>query len=221
MPSRKASSATNAPPSAWPQDVPPTRILPVFSSRASSGYSSAISMWSNVLGRGFGPRAGGLRSRAGRGWALGGGAPRPLAPRDLEHTLDNGLRVISSPDHGAPSVAVNLWYDVGSRHEEPGRTGFAHLFEHLMFQGSASACVRPAHRADAVRRCLGQRHHLVRPHQLLRDPADRRARPRAVAGGGPAGQPAGRAHPGEPGQPARSGQGGEAAALRQRARTAT
>ena len=55
-----------------------------------------------------------------------------------EHTLDNGLRVIASPDHAGGSVAVNLWYDVGSRHEEPGRTGFAHLFEHLMFQGSAN-----------------------------------------------------------------------------------
>jgi zinc protease len=54
-----------------------------------------------------------------------------------ERTLDNGLRVIVSSDHGAPSVAVNLWYDVGSRHEQPGRTGFAHLFEHVMFQGSA------------------------------------------------------------------------------------
>ncbi|HYP44927.1 MAG TPA: pitrilysin family protein [Propionibacteriaceae bacterium] len=54
-----------------------------------------------------------------------------------ERTLDNGLRVIASPDHVAPTVAVNLWYDVGSRHEEPGRTGFAHLFEHVMFQGSA------------------------------------------------------------------------------------
>jgi predicted Zn-dependent peptidase len=53
-----------------------------------------------------------------------------------EHVLDNGLRVIASPDHAGGSVAVNLWYDVGSRHEEPGRTGFAHLFEHLMFQGS-------------------------------------------------------------------------------------
>jgi zinc protease len=50
--------------------------------------------------------------------------------------LDNGLLVIASPDHAAPSVAVNLWYDVGSRHEQPGRTGFAHLFEHVMFQGS-------------------------------------------------------------------------------------
>jgi zinc protease len=55
----------------------------------------------------------------------------------VERTLPNGLRVIASPDHVAPSVAVNLWYDVGSRHEEPGRTGFAHLFEHVMFQGSA------------------------------------------------------------------------------------
>lgn len=55
-----------------------------------------------------------------------------------QHTLDNGLRVIASPDHGAPSVAVNIWYGVGSRHEEPGRTGFAHLFEHVMFQGSAN-----------------------------------------------------------------------------------
>jgi zinc protease len=52
------------------------------------------------------------------------------------HTLDNGLRVVINEDHLAPVVAVNIWYDVGSRHETPGRTGFAHLFEHLMFQGS-------------------------------------------------------------------------------------
>lgn len=51
--------------------------------------------------------------------------------------LDNGLRVIVSEDHSVPVVAVNLWYDVGSRHEPPGQTGFAHLFEHLMFEGSA------------------------------------------------------------------------------------
>ncbi len=61
----------------------------------------------------------------------------PHAYPIAERTLDNGLRVIASPDRGAPSVAVNLWYDVGSRDEEPARTGFAHLFEHLMFQGSA------------------------------------------------------------------------------------
>ena len=50
--------------------------------------------------------------------------------------LANGLRVIVSEDHLAPVVAVNIWYDVGSKHEQPGRTGFAHLFEHVMFQGS-------------------------------------------------------------------------------------
>lgn len=55
-----------------------------------------------------------------------------------ETTLDNGLRVIVSPDHTAPVVAVNIWYDVGSRDERPGQTGLAHLFEHLMFQGSAN-----------------------------------------------------------------------------------
>ncbi|HET6746203.1 MAG TPA: pitrilysin family protein [Candidatus Limnocylindria bacterium] len=52
------------------------------------------------------------------------------------HRLQNGLRVILSQDDSAPIVAVNLWYDVGSKHEKPGRTGFAHLFEHMMFQGS-------------------------------------------------------------------------------------
>ena len=46
------------------------------------------------------------------------------------------MRVIVAPDHLAPVVAVNIWYLVGSRHEQPGRTGFAHLFEHFMFQGS-------------------------------------------------------------------------------------
>ena len=52
-------------------------------------------------------------------------------------TLPNGLRVILSEDHTAPIVAVNLWYHVGSANERPGRTGFAHLFEHMLFQGSA------------------------------------------------------------------------------------
>ena len=51
-------------------------------------------------------------------------------------TLPNGLRVVLSEDHASPVVAVNLWYNVGSRNERPGRTGFAHLFEHMMFQGS-------------------------------------------------------------------------------------
>ena len=53
-----------------------------------------------------------------------------------EHRLANGLRIVLSHDQSAPIVAVNLWYDVGSKHERPGKTGFAHLFEHMMFQGS-------------------------------------------------------------------------------------
>lgn len=50
--------------------------------------------------------------------------------------LENGLRVVLSADHTAPIVAVNLWYHVGSGNERSGRTGFAHLFEHMLFQGS-------------------------------------------------------------------------------------
>jgi zinc protease len=50
--------------------------------------------------------------------------------------LDNGMRVILAPDHSAPVLAINVMYDVGSRDERVGRTGFAHLFEHMMFEGS-------------------------------------------------------------------------------------
>jgi predicted Zn-dependent peptidase len=53
-----------------------------------------------------------------------------------QFTLPNGLRVVVHTDRKAPIVAVNVWYHVGSKDETPGRTGFAHLFEHLMFQGS-------------------------------------------------------------------------------------
>ena len=53
-----------------------------------------------------------------------------------KRTLDNGLDVIVHEDHQLPMVAVNVWYHVGSKNEQPGRTGFAHLFEHLMFEGS-------------------------------------------------------------------------------------
>ncbi|REJ77369.1 MAG: insulinase family protein [Acidobacteria bacterium] len=53
-----------------------------------------------------------------------------------EYKLKNGMRVILHPDKSTPIVAVNVWYHVGSKNEVPGRTGFAHLFEHMMFQGS-------------------------------------------------------------------------------------
>ena len=52
------------------------------------------------------------------------------------HVLDNGLTLLVHEDHKAPIVAVNVWYHVGSKNEKLGKTGFAHLFEHLMFNGS-------------------------------------------------------------------------------------
>src|SRR5881296_2901216 len=52
-------------------------------------------------------------------------------------TLPNGLRVVYSEDHSTPIVSVDVWYNTGSRNERPGRSGFAHLFEHMMFEGSA------------------------------------------------------------------------------------
>jgi len=61
--------------------------------------------------------------------------PRLSVPY-TQFTLPNGLRVVLHEDHSVPVVAVNVWYHVGSGREKPGRTGFAHLFEHLMFEGS-------------------------------------------------------------------------------------
>ena len=62
--------------------------------------------------------------------------PQSLKISFTQFKLDNGLRVILSVDHSAPVVAVAVYYDVGSRNETKGRSGFAHLFEHMMFQGS-------------------------------------------------------------------------------------
>ncbi|MEO0575746.1 MAG: pitrilysin family protein [Pseudomonadota bacterium] len=72
-------------------------------------------------------------------FAIAFAASANAADVDIPYTqfkLDNGLTVIVHEDDKAPIVAVNLWYHVGSKNEKPGRTGFAHLFEHLMFQGS-------------------------------------------------------------------------------------
>src|SRR3954454_18348202 len=67
-------------------------------------------------------------------------SPTPALPSiDIPYekfVLANGLTLIVHEDHKAPVVAVNVWYHVGSKDERPGRTGFAHLFEHLMFNGS-------------------------------------------------------------------------------------
>jgi zinc protease len=63
----------------------------------------------------------------------------PIEVKYTEFTLANGLHVILHEDHSVPIVTVNTWYHVGSANELPGRTGFAHLFEHLMFMGSGHA----------------------------------------------------------------------------------
>ena len=70
-----------------------------------------------------------------------------------QFTLPNGLRVIYSEDHSTPVVSVDVWYRVGSRNERPGRSGFAHLFEHMMFQGSAN--VKKAEHFQLVQRAGG------------------------------------------------------------------
>jgi len=63
------------------------------------------------------------------------GPPIPEIPY-TKFVLKNGLTLLVHEDHKAPIVAVNVWYHVGSKNERPGKTGFAHLFEHLMFNGS-------------------------------------------------------------------------------------
>ena len=70
---------------------------------------------------------------AGAGRAAGGGE---IDIPFQKFTLPNGLTLVVHEDHKAPIAAVNIWYHVGSKNERPGKTGFAHLFEHLMFNGS-------------------------------------------------------------------------------------
>ena len=62
---------------------------------------------------------------------------RPPKLAFTTHTLPNGLNVILLEEHSVPIVHLQVWYHVGAKDEPPGRTGFAHLFEHLMFKGSA------------------------------------------------------------------------------------
>ena len=105
---------------------PPPPRLPVEQARAGTAARTSVSL--------VPPRS---RTRSAPA------AARPAAATGLSYgveraTLDNGLRVVLSPDPSSPVVAVAVYYDVGMRSEPEGRTGFAHLFEHLMFQGSAS-----------------------------------------------------------------------------------
>ncbi|HSD32430.1 MAG TPA: pitrilysin family protein [Gemmatimonadales bacterium] len=92
------------------------------------------------------------------GLAVAAAAPRPLDAQAGRISYDtfslaNGLRVITSEDHSTPIVAVDVWYNTGSRNERVGRSGFAHLFEHMMFQGSAH--VKKAQHFQLVQRAGG------------------------------------------------------------------
>jgi len=82
------------------------------------------------------------------------GAVRPPKLPYLLKTLDNGLTVVLSEDHSTPIVHLQLWYHVGSKNERPGRTGFAHLFEHMMFKGSKN--VRPEQHLTLISRVGGE-----------------------------------------------------------------
>src|SRR5207244_1072402 len=75
----------------------------------------------------------------------------PSQPKPIEYketTLPNGLRIITHEDHSTPVINVQVWYHVGSKDEKPGRTGFAHLFEHLMIKGSAH--IKPEEHAKHI-----------------------------------------------------------------------
>lgn len=89
-------------------------------------------------------------------------AAQQATPVSIESfTLPNGLRVHLAPSDSAQVVSVNVWYDVGSRNERAGRTGFAHLFEHMMFQGSAN--VGKSEHGNHVERAGGQLNGSTQP----------------------------------------------------------
>src|SRR6266542_4801859 len=75
-------------------------------------------------------------ARASRARPRPTAAPAAITIPYQRFVLKNGLTLLVHEDHKAPIVATNIWYHVGSKNERPGRTGFAHLFEHMMFQGS-------------------------------------------------------------------------------------
>jgi zinc protease len=85
---------------------------------------------------------------------LQGSPAKPKALDYKETVLPNGLRLITHEDHSTPVADVQLWFHVGSKDEKPGRTGFAHLFEHLMFKGSAQ--LKPEEHANIITNAGGE-----------------------------------------------------------------
>ena len=152
----------------------------------------------------------------------GMGRPAPLLAQApaltvpyTQFTLPNGLNVILHRDTSVPVVAVNLWYHVGSANERAGRTGFAHLFEHVMFEGSMHVPEGVVRHVARGRGRQQQRLDQHRPHQLLHRPAGQRARARAVPRVGSHGLPARRQGAGQGRRPARRRQERETPERRQ------
>ena len=113
-----------------------------------------------------------------------------------KYTLPNGLQVVLHEDHSLPMAAVNIWYHVGSKDEDQGRTGFAHLFEHVMFEGSKNHNELFFQPADEGRR-VGERLHVVGQDELLGERAVGLPGACPVAGVGPDGLPVGGSRPEE------------------------
>src|SRR5882724_6046913 len=86
--------------------------------------------------------------------AVNAAAAQTPAIKYDHYTLPNGLSVYLVEDHSTPVVSVDIWYRTGSRNEQPHRTGFAHLFEHMMYQGSAH--VKKGEHLQLVERAGGQ-----------------------------------------------------------------
>ena len=156
----------------------------------------------------------------------------PAAPKIAfeKHVLPNGLQLILHVDRKLPIVHVNQWFHVGSKNEKPGRTGFAHLFEHMMFQGSKNV---PGEYLSLVEKMGANLREggvngttNTRPHQLLRDGAVGQPRDAALGRERSPGDAARRDRPEEARQPARRRQeraaaGPRRSALRARLRGAS
>ena len=120
------------------------------------------------------------------------------------HKLENGLKVVLSRDTSSPTAVVGIYYTIGFRIEPKDRTGFAHLFEHMMFQGSRASRQERVHLAGRIERRHPERLDPVRLHQLLPD------RPGPHARDDPLGRSRSHVgpedHPGQPHQPAGRGE---------------
>jgi len=101
-----------------------------------SGRLFALALTASLLGQTLAPTFAWAQKRTSRASSKENAPTALPAIKFSQYTLPNGLRVIMHEDHSTPIVGINLWYHVGSKNEVIGKTGYAHLFEHMMFQGS-------------------------------------------------------------------------------------